>query len=145
MSGKSRNFKLRHNRNITNYRGPGPALLQEFTDHIAGSMLPSVPQHLVEYQKQLREKKSSVANFFSVIEESFEDARISPRLQGLLNKAFVISGIKEEQITASFLLTMMDALDQLKDSYKSGSPDREYLDKLISAIFSFYKLIKPQK
>jgi hypothetical protein len=108
-------------------------------------MLPSVPQHLVEYQKQLREKKSSVANFFSVIEESFEDARISPRLQGLMNKAFVVSGIQEEQITASFLLTMMDALDQLKDSYKSGSPDREYLDKLISAIFSFYKLIKPHK
>jgi len=34
------------------------------------------------------------------------------------------------------------SLDQVKGIFDSGSPDRMYLDKLISTIFEFYKLLK---
>ena len=64
MAGKSRDFRTPHNRIITNYLGPGPLLLQEFTNHIAGSFLPPVPEHLVQYQEELRKKKSNVSHFF---------------------------------------------------------------------------------
>jgi hypothetical protein len=142
MSGKSRNFGTPHNRLITNYRGPGPSLLQEFTNHIAGSFLPPVPEHLVQFQEDLRKKKSNVSHFFSVLEDTFEDSGITPRLQKLLTLAFTSSKIEEIRITPKFLEELMDALDVLKTSFSPGSADTEYLDKLVSSIFKFYKLLK---
>ena len=142
MAGKSRDFRTPHNRIITNYLGPGPLLLQEFTNHIAGSFLPPVPEHLVQYQEELRKKKSNVSHFFSVLEETFEDAGLSSRLQDLLNIAFTNSKIEEIKITPKYLEDLMEALDILKAKFPTGTPDNVYLDKLISAIFKFYKLLK---
>ncbi len=142
MAGKSRDFRTPHNRTITNYVGPGPLLLQEFANHIAGSFLPPVPEHLVQYQEELRKKKSNVSHFFSVLEETFENAGLTPKLQNLLNLAFTNSKIEEIKITPKFLEELMDALDLLKTRFPSGSADNVYLDKLISSIFKFYKLLK---
>ena len=142
MAGKSRDFRTPHNRIITNYLGPGPLLLQEFTNHIAGSFLPPVPEHLVQYQEDLRKKKSNVSHFFSVLEETFEDAGLSSRLQNLLNTAFTNSKIEEIKITPKYLEDLMEALDILKAKFPTGTPDNVYLDKLISVIFRFYKLLK---
>ncbi len=142
MAGKRRDFGNRHNRIITNYVGLGPLLLQEFTNHIAGTMLPKVPNHLVEYQNEVRRKKSNVTHFFQVLRDTYSDANISMNLENLLDKAFVNSKIEETQITLVFLEDLMDALDLVKGTFNSGSPDRIYLDKLISAIYDFYKLLK---
>lgn len=142
MSGKSRDFRTPHNRLITNYLGPGPLLLQEFTNHIAGSFLPPVPEHLVQFQEDLRKKKSNVSHFFSVLEETFDDAGLSPKLQNLLTMAFTNLKIEEIKITPKFLEELMDALDILKTRFPIGSADNIYLDKLISSIFKFYKLLK---
>lgn len=142
MAGKSRNFQSRHNRVITNYVGPGPLLVEEFTNHIAGSFLPAVPEHLVRYQEEIRRKKSNVSHFFLVLEETFDGSNLSPRLEQLLRKAFTNSKIDEVRIDPSFLEDLMDAIDHLKMQFASESPDRIYLDKLISTIFSFYKLLK---
>ena len=142
MTGKSRDFQNRHNRLITNYKGPGPLMVEEFADHIAGSLLPPVPGHLVEYQAEIRKKKSNVSHFFSVLEDTFQDANLSPQLESLLRQAFTSSKIEEVKIDLKFLETLMDALDLLKERFKRGSPDIIYLDKLISSIYSFYKLIK---
>jgi len=142
VAGKQRDFGVRHNRTITNYVGPGPLLLQEFTLHIAGSMLPKVPEHLIEYQDQIRKKKSNVTHFFQVLSETYSDANISTRLEILLNKAFASSNIAEDQISPIFLQNLMDALDLVKGTFDVGSPDRLYLDKLISTIYGFYKLLK---
>ncbi len=142
MSGKSRDFRKPHNRPITNYRGPGPLLLQEFTNHIAGSLLPPVPEHLVKFKEDLRKKKSNVSHFFTLLEETFEDAGLSDKLQNLLTIAFTNSKIEEIKITPKFLEELMEALDVLKTRFPAGSADKVYLDKLISAIFKFYKLLK---
>jgi len=142
MSGKQRDFGVRHNRTITNYVGPGPLLLQELANHIAGNMLPKVPEHLVDYQNEVRKKKSNVSHFFQVLSETYTDANISTKLSTLLDKAFASSKIEESQITPIFLEGLMDGLDQVKGIFDSGSPDRMYLDKLISTIFEFYKLLK---
>jgi hypothetical protein len=142
MPGKSRDFRTPHNRLLTNYLGPGPLLLQEFTNHIAGSFLPPVPEHLVQFQEDLRKKKSNVSHFFSVLEETFDDAGLSPKLQNLLTMAFTNLKIEEIKITPKFLEELMDALDILKTRFPSGSADNIYLDKLISSIFKFYKLLK---
>jgi len=119
-----------------------PALLQEFTNHIAGSFLPPVPEHLVQFQEDLRKKKSNVSHFFSVLEDTFENAGITPRLERLLSLAFTSSKIEEIRITPKFLEELMDALDILKTSFEPGSPDTAYLDKLVSTIFKFYNLLK---
>ena len=142
MAGKSRDFRTPHNRIITNYLGPGPLLLQEFTNHIAGTFLPPVPEHLVQYQEELRKKKSNVSHFFSFLEETFEDEGLSSRLQDLLNIAFTNSKIEEIKITPKYLEDLMEALDILKAKFPTGTHDNVYLDKLISAIFKFYKLLK---
>jgi hypothetical protein len=142
MAGKKRDFGAHHNRTITNYIGPGPLLLQEFTNHIAGSMLPSVPENLVEYQNEIRKKKSNVSHFFEVLSETYDDANISKKLSNLLNKAFQSSRIEEVQITPKFLEELMDALDIVKATFDTRSTDQIYLDKLISTIFDFYKLLK---
>jgi hypothetical protein len=142
MSGKSRDFRTPHNRLITNYRGPGPLLLEEFTNHIAGSFFPPVPEHLVQYQEDLRKKKSNVSHFFLVLEDTFEDAGLTPKLQNLLNLAFTNSKIEEVKITPKFLEELMEALDILKTRFPTGSADNVYLDKLISSIFKFYRLLK---
>jgi len=142
MSGKSRDFRTPHNRVITNYIGPGPLLLEEFTNHIAGSFLPPVPEHLVQHLEEIRKKKSNVSHFFSILEETFVDAGLSARLEGFLNQAFTASRIDEVKITPIYLETLMEALDILKTRFPKGSQDAIYLDKLISSIFSFYKLLK---
>lgn len=142
MAGKKRDFRTPHNRLITSYIGPGPLLLDEFMNHITGSMLPPVPEHLVEYQKEIRKKKSNVSHFFSVLDETFEDFAVSGRLKSILQRAFVDAKIEETQITPKFLENLMEALDGLKESFPIGSPDRAYLDKLVSTIFQFYKLLK---
>ncbi len=142
MAGKKRDFKTPHNRLITNYVGPGPLLLDEFMNHITGSMLPSVPEHLVQYQKELRQKKSNVSHFFGVLDETFGEFAVSGRLKSILQKAFVNAKIEETQITTKFLENLMEALDGLKESFPIGSPDRAYLDKLVSTIFQFYKLLR---
>ena len=142
MAGKRRDFGNRHNRTITNYVGPGPLLLEEFTSHIAGTMLPKVPNHLVEYQNEVRRKKSNVTHFFQVLSDTYSDANISMNLENLLDKAFANSKIEETQITLVFLEDLMDALDLVKGTFNSGTPDRIYLDKLISTIYDFYKLLK---
>ncbi len=142
MAGKSKDFRNPHNRVITNYLGPGPLLLQEFTNHIAGSFLPGVPEHLVQFQDEIRKKKSNVTHFFSILEDTFEDAGLSPRLENLLNQAFTTSKIEEVKITPAFLEDLMEALDILKTRFPKDSPDNDYLDKLISSVFSFYKLLK---
>ena len=142
MSGKSRDFRTPHNRVITNYLGPGPLLLEEFTDHIAGSFFPPVPKHLVAYQEENRRKKSNVSHFFSILEETFMDAGLSPKLENLLNQAFTKSKIEEIKITPVFLEDLMEALDILKTRFPADSLDNIYLEKLVSTIFSFYKLLK---
>ena len=142
MVGKSRNFQNRHNRVITNYVGPGPLLVEEFARHIAGSLLPAVPEHLVQYQEEIRKKKSNVSHFFSVLEETFEGAELSPRLEQLLRQAFTNSKIEEKRIDTKFLEELMEALDPLKSRFTRDSADTVYLDKLVSTIFSFYKLLK---
>jgi len=142
MAGKKRDFRTPHNRLITNYVGPGPLLLDEFMNHITGSMLPPVPEHLVQYQKEIRKKKSNVSHFFSVLDETFGEFAVSGRLKSILQKAFVSANIEDAQITPKFLEKLMEALDGLKDSFPVGGPDRDYLDKLISTIFQFYKLLK---
>lgn len=142
MAGKARDFKNRHNRIITNYIGPGPLLLEEFATHIAGSLIPPVPEHLVKYQEEIRKKKSNVSHFFSVLEDSFEGAGLSPQLEKLLKLAFTSSRIDEVRIDMKFLESLMEALDLLKERFPKGSPDTTYLDRLISSIFGFYKLIK---
>ena len=142
MAGKKRDFRTPHNRLITNYVGPGPLLLDEFMNHITGSMLPPVPDHLVQYQKEIRRKKSNVSHFFSVLDETFGEFAVSGRLKSILQKAFVSANIEDAQITPKFLENLMEALDGLKDSFPVGGPDRDYLDKLISTIFQFYKLLK---
>lgn len=142
MAGKKRDFRTPHNRLITNYVGPGPLLLDEFMNHITGSMLPPVPEHLVQYQKEIRKKKSNVSHFFSVLDETFGEFAVSGRLKSILQKAFVSANIEDAQITPKFLENLMEALDGLKDSFPVGSPDRDYLGKLISTIFQFYKLLK---
>lgn len=142
MAGKRRDFGNRHNRTITNYSGPGPLLLEEFTNHIAGTMLPKVPSHLVEYQNEVRRKKSNVTHFFQVLSETYSEANISMNLENLLDKAFANSKIEETQITLVFLEDLMDALDLVKGTFNSGTPDRVYLDNLISTIYNFYKLLK---
>jgi hypothetical protein len=142
MTGKPRDFKNRHNRVITNYLGPGPLLLEELTNHIAGSFLPPVPEHLVQYQEEIRKKKSNVSHFFSILEETFVNAGLSPRLENLLNQSFTASKIEEIKITPVFLENLMEALDILKTSFPKDSQDNVYLDKLITSIFSFYKLLK---
>jgi hypothetical protein len=142
MSGKSRDFRTPHNRVITNYLGPGPLLLEEFTDHIAGSFFPPVPKHLVQFQDENRKKKSNVSHFFSILEETFIDAGLSPKLENLLSQAFTMSKIEEVKITPVFLEELMEALDILKTRFPLGSLDNIYLDKLVSSIFSFYKLLK---
>jgi hypothetical protein len=142
MSGKSKDFRSSHNRVITNYHGPGQLLLEEFVNHISGTFLPPVPEHLVRYQEEIRKSKSNVTHFFSVLEETFVDAGLSPKLEGLLNQAFTSSKIDDVKITPIFLENLMDALDILKASFPKNSPDIAYLDKLISSIFSFYKLLK---
>ena len=77
MSRKERDFGVRHNRNITNYVGPGPLLLQELTNHIAGTMLPKVPEYLIEYQKEVLKKKSNESIFVSPLEQYFiENCRL---------------------------------------------------------------------
>lgn len=142
MAGKKRDFGTHHNRTITNYVGPGRLLLQEFTNHIAGSMLPCVPENLVEYQNEIRKKKSNVSHFFEVLSETYDDSNISQKLSNLLNKAFQNSRIEEVQITPKFLEELMDALDIVKATFDPRSTDHIYLDKLISTIFEFYKLLK---
>lgn len=142
MSGKSRDFQNRHNRLITNYVGPGPLLVEEFASHIAGSLLPPVPEHLVQYQEEMRRKKSNVSHFFAVLEETFDGADLSPHLESLLRNAFTSAKIEEAKIDLKFLENLMEALDLLKERFRKGSPDIVYLDRLISSIFSFYKLIK---
>lgn len=142
MAGKSRNFQNRHNRLITNYMGPGPLLVEEFSRHIAGSLLPPVPEYLVKFQQENRKKKSNISHFFSVLEETFEGADLSPKLEDLLRKAFTKSKIEEAQINLHFLEELMEALDLLKERFRKGSQDVEYLDKLISSIFGFYKLLE---
>ena len=142
MSGKSKESRSPHNRVITNYHGPGQLLLEEFVNHISGSFLPPVPEHLVQHQEEIRKSKSNVTHFFSVLEDTFVDADLSPRLESLLNQAFTSSKIDDAKITPIFLENLMDALDILKARFPKNSPDIAYLDKLISAIFSFYKLIK---
>jgi hypothetical protein len=142
VSGKSKDFRSPHNRVITNYHGPGQLLLEEFVNHISGSFLPPVPEHLVQHQEEIRKSKSNVTHFFSVLEETFVDAGLSPKLESLLNQAFTSSKIDDVKITPIFLENLMDALDILKARFPKNSPDIAYLDKLISAIFSFYKLIK---
>jgi hypothetical protein len=142
MTGKPRDFKNRHNRVITNYLGPGPLLLEELTNHIAGSFLPPVPEHLVQYQEEIRKKKSNVSHFFSILEETFVNAGLSPRLENLLNQSFTASKIEEIKITPVFLENLMEALDILKTRFPKDSQDNVYLDKLITSIFSFYKLLK---
>lgn len=142
MSGKQRNFGVRHNRTITNYVGPGPLLLQELANHIAGSMLPQIPEHLVEYQNEVRKKKSNVSHFFQVLSETYSEKNISTKLKNLLDKAFANSKIEEAQITPKFLEELMDALDQVKEIFDSRSSDCKYLDKLNSTIYEFYKLLK---
>lgn len=142
MTGKSRDFRTPHNRVITNYLGPGPLLLEEFTDHIAGSFLPPVPEHLVQHQEEIRKKKSNVSHFFSILEETYLGAGLSPKLESLLNQAFATSKVEEIKITPQFLENLMEALDILKTRFVKGSQDTIYLDKLISSIYSFYKLLK---
>jgi len=142
MAGKSRDFRNRHNRLITNYAGPGPLLVQEFASHIAGSFLPPIPEHLVKYQEEIRKKKSNVSHFFAVLEETFEGANISIQLEKLLRQAFTSVKIEEAKIDLNFLENLMDALDHLKEKFRKGSEDIEYLDRLISSIFGFYKLLK---
>ena len=142
MTGKPRDFRNRHNRVITNYLGPGPLLLEELTNHIAGSFLPPVPEHLVQYQEEIRKKKSNVSHFFSILEETFVNAGLSPRLENLLNQSFTASKIEEIKITPVFLENLMEALDILKTRFPKDSQDNVYLDKLITSIFSFYKLLK---
>lgn len=142
MARKSRDLRNPHNRLITNYRGPGPLLIEEFASHIAGSFLPPVPEHLVKHQEEIRKKKSNVSHFFSVLEESFEGANLSPQLENLLRQAFTNSRIDEVKIDLHFLENLMEALDLLKERFGRGSKDIDYLDKLISSIFGFYKLLK---
>jgi hypothetical protein len=142
MPGKSRDFRNPHNRLITNYLGPGPLSLDELTNHIAGSFLPPVPEHLVQYQEEIRKKKSNVSHFFSILEETFVNAGLSPRLENLLNQSFKASKIEETKITPVFLENLMEALDILKTRFPKDSQDNVYLDKLITTIFSFYKLLK---
>ena len=142
MTGKSRDFRNPHNRVITNYLGPGPLLLEELTNHIAGSFLPPVPEHLVQYQEEIRKKKSNVSHFFSILEETFVNAGLSPKLENLLNQSFTASKIEEIKITPVFLENLMEALDILKTRFPKDSQDNVYLDKLITSIFSFYKLLK---
>jgi len=142
MSGKSRDFRTPHNRVITNYLGPGPLLLEEFVDHIAGSFFPPIPEHLVQHQDEIRKKKSNITHFFSILEETFVDAGLSPKLEVLLNQAFATSKIEDIKITPTFLENLMEALDILKARFPRNSQDIAYLDKLISSIFSFYKLLK---
>lgn len=142
MSGRSRDFKIQHNRTITNYIGPGPLLLEEFTNHIAGSFFPKIPDHLVEYQNTIRKKKSNISHFFLVLEETFDDANLSSRLQRLLQIAFTSAKIEETHITPKFLEDIMDALDNVKIGFDKSSTDYIYLEKLISTIFKFYKLLK---
>ncbi|MEY3181432.1 MAG: hypothetical protein RL583_592, partial [Actinomycetota bacterium] len=64
------------------------------------------------------------------------------KLESLLNQAFTTSKVEEIKITPMFLENLMDALDVLKTRFVKDSPDTIYLDKLISSIFSFYKLLK---
>lgn len=142
MTAKSRDFHNRHNRYITSYIGPGPLLVQELTNHIAGSFLPQVPEHLVAHQEAIRKKKSNVSHFFSVLEETFEGAKLSPKLEQLLRQAFINSKIEEVKIDLKFLEALMEALDILKTRFAKDSPDIVYLEKLISTIFGFYKLLK---
>ena len=142
MSGKSRDFRTPHNRVITNYLGPGPLLLQEFIDHIAGSFLPPVPEHLVKHQEDIRKRKENVSHFFSTLEETFVNIGLSAKLESLLNQAFTSARIEEVKISPVFLEDLMEALDILKSSFPKDSQDVIYLDKLISSIFSFYKLLK---
>ena len=142
MSGKSRDFRTPHNRVITNYLGPGPLLLQEFIDHIAGSFLPPVPEHLVKHQEDIRKRKENVSHFFSTLEETFVNIGLSAKLESLLNQAFTSARIEEVKISPVFLEDLMEALDILKSSFPKDSRDVIYLDKLISSIFSFYKLLK---
>ena len=73
--------------------------------------------------------------------EKYSDERLAQG-QLILDKAFASSKIEESQITPIFLEGLMDGLDQVKGIFDSGSPDRMYLDKLISTIFEFYKLLK---
>jgi putative peptide zinc metalloprotease protein len=70
---------------------------------------------------------------------------------GLKSAAFVLattSWVATLAINASPFMRfdgyfiLMDALDILKASFPKNSPDIAYLDKLISSIFSFYKLLK---
>jgi len=117
-------------------------LVEEFARHIAGSLLPAVPEHLVQYQEEIRKKKSNVSHFFSVLEETFEGAELSPRLEQLLRQAFTNSKIEEKRIDTKFLEDLMEALDLLKTRFARDSADTVYLDKLVSTIFSFYKLLK---
>lgn len=142
MPGKPKNFQSQHNRIITNYIGPGPLLLEEFTNHIAGSLLPKIPGHLIEYQEKIRQKKSNASHFFLVLEETFQGARLSLRLERLLQRAFLSAKIDETQISSQFLEGIMDALDNLKVGFDKQSTDYIYLEKLISSIFKFYKLLK---
>lgn len=67
---------------------------------------------------------------------------MSPKLRNTLSRAFKDSIIDETKIDMAFLENLMEALDILKASYTSGTEDYDYLEKLISTIFSFYKLIK---
>jgi hypothetical protein len=142
VGGKHRDFSLKHNRVITNYSGLGPLKLEEFTHHIAGQFLPGIPQELVDFQNELRKPKTAVAHFLSVIDQTMEGCQLSPKLRNTLSRAFKDSIIDETKIDMAFLENLMEALDILKASYTSGTEDYDYLEKLISTIFSFYKLIK---
>ena len=83
-----------------------------------------------------------MSHFFEVLSETYDDSNISQKLSNLLNKAFQNSRIEEVQITPKFLEELMDALDIVKATFDTRSTDHIYLDKLISTIFEFYKLLK---
>ena len=142
MSSSQKDYFLKHNRTITNYSGLGAAKLEEFTNHIAGEFIPKVPQELVEMQNQIHERKSSVLHFFSVMEQSMDGFNLSSRLRETLVRAFQNSFLDETKITLDFLENLMEALDILKSSYRTDSADYLYLERLISSIFSFYKVLK---
>jgi len=139
MSGKRRDFRNPHNRHIT-YLRSNPPDLDQLSAHIAGSLLPPVPEHLVQFQEEIRQKKSNIVHFFGVLQDTFEVFGVSPRLKNLLHKAFVRAELEEDRISPQFLNNLMDALDLLKTNYPAGGQDREYLDRLISSIYGFYKL-----